>query len=247
MTTAIQEFPLDEDATACRNTLETSHSARAAAGSKPALRPSGRYRRANPRDGGRRVLAELTYDDGEYQCRYAALIEESPDGLRAVVYDVERGAVKAVFDRMVHEGESTGEAMYCQDDGDTRRVLRICWDEGLAYDGGFRRRSKPRPGTARSTAETNHHPCACADIPDDLLHGSVADRRDLAATLVPVAEPSPWGARWYHCVVCGTIWQQDHCPAMHANVEMLSRTTLDAAGKPVPVHYDLARDGTRRI
>ena len=86
--------------------------------------------------------------------------------------------------------------------------------------------------------------CACAERPDDLLHGVAAE---LGATATMIADEFPDGPRIYRCSACATIWQEQWFPAMHADVQILSRTRLDHSGAPVPVFYNLPASGLRRL
>ena len=86
--------------------------------------------------------------------------------------------------------------------------------------------------------------CVCARLVDDLMHGTVAD---LGATALLIADGSRTDPRFFRCAACATIWQEQWFPAMHVDVQIMSRTRLDPAGAPVPVFYNLPGSGLRRL
>lgn len=48
---------------------------------------------------------------------------------------------------------------------------------------------------------------------------------------------------YYRCRVCGTAWQEQLEPFMHADVRVLLRSVLDERGRPLPLLMDLATKG----
>lgn len=87
--------------------------------------------------------------------------------------------------------------------------------------------------------------CPCRSIPAPL-----ADRGaglDEAPELIPFLDPLPAEREalvsYYRCRVCGTWWQEQLEPFMHADVRVLLRSVLDEAGRPLPLLMNLATRG----
>jgi hypothetical protein len=78
------------------------------------------------------------------------------------------------------------------------------------------------------------------------MHGAIAEL-GLGDTVTMIADGFPDGPRYHRCAICAAIWQEQWFPAMHADVQILSRTRLDPAGVPVPVFYNLPRSGLSRL
>lgn len=70
---------------------------------------------------------------------------------------------------------------------------------------------------------------------------------DEAPDLIPFLEPLPAErdalVSYYRCRVCGTWWQEQLEPFMHADVRVLLRSVLDETGRPRPLIMNLASTG----
>jgi len=84
--------------------------------------------------------------------------------------------------------------------------------------------------------------CPCAALPDETMHTGVCDVPELAACVDPIGVEQGL-AVYFRCRICGTHWEENWASAMHASVQLLLRSKLDAHGKPVVQTIDLA---TRR-
>ena len=73
-----------------------------------------------------------------------------------------------------------------------------------------------------------------------MMSTALRDRPELAAVVEQI-DIERGLAVYYRCRECGARWEENLASFMHAEVPILMRTKLDAAGKPVRQSFDLAR------